>query len=188
MIVVEEVERERQHPPRPLVLEVASAPRGRRPRAASRPGTRRAPGRGISWSARTARAPRPIQAEDEVGLDVGDVAEDQVHVLRHLRAPCPSPSAASSTCCPGRTTTRSPAGSPGTRSAAAASGAAPTAATGCSRRCGASRPRGTAASIASMYSSKRTPKLGSCQPTIGFFILVSRKARSSRSCSKPSGW
>ena len=39
-------------------------------------------------------------------------------------------------------------------------------------------PVGTAASIASIVCSNRTPKFGSCQPTRGRFILVRRKRRS----------
>ena len=50
------------------------------------------------------------------------------------------------------------------------------------------RSGGTAASMVAMISSKRTPKLGSCQPTMGRFIRPSRKRRSSRICSVSRGW
>ena len=50
------------------------------------------------------------------------------------------------------------------------------------------RSGGTAASMVVMISSKRTPKLGSCQPTIGRSILPSRKRRSSRIWFLSRGW
>ena len=48
--------------------------------------------------------------------------------------------------------------------------------------------KGAAEAIASIFSSKRTPKLGSCQAMRGCLNLVSRNCRSSFMPWKFSGW
>src|SRR3970040_1845597 len=47
---------------------------------------------------------------------------------------------------------------------------------------------GTTSSIASMYSSNRIPKFGSCQPTSGRLYFVRRNFKSSFISSKFNGW
>ncbi len=76
--------RERQHPTRPLILEIErrGTPKRRQQRIA-----RERTGRHVDEPLRELERLRPlvaIQAEHEVGLHVRDVAHDHVHVIRDL--------------------------------------------------------------------------------------------------------